>query len=122
MSKPLLGLLLGGFLGAFDGWSALWTAGDDPAVRRDIAFIVSMGVFKGAVAGVVIGWFARRFQAPALGILVGLTLGVALAAPIAIMQGKYYWQIMLPGGIVGLLVGVATQLYGGRPASAPSAA
>ena len=29
------------------------------------------------------------------------------------MQGKYYREIMLPGGLVGLIVGYATQKYGG---------
>jgi len=29
--------------------------------------------------------------------------------------GKYYFEIMLPGSIVGLIVGYATQRYGERP-------
>jgi hypothetical protein len=115
MSKPLLGLILGGILGIFDGWSALWTAGDDPAVRRDIVMIVSMGAFKGMVAGIAVGFFARKFRSLPLGIVFGLVIGVALAAPIAILQGKYYFEIMIPGGLVGLIVGLATQ-FAGKPA------
>jgi hypothetical protein len=36
------------------------------------------------------------------------------------MQGKYYFEIMLPGAIVGLLTGYATARYGrqARPAEA----
>jgi hypothetical protein len=36
------------------------------------------------------------------------------------MQGKYYMEIMLPGSILGLIVGFATQRMGGskQPASA----
>jgi hypothetical protein len=28
------------------------------------------------------------------------------------MQGKYYFEIMLPGGILGIIVGYATWRYG----------
>jgi hypothetical protein len=31
------------------------------------------------------------------------------------MQHGYYFQIMLPGGMVGLIVGYATQRYGRGP-------
>jgi membrane protease YdiL (CAAX protease family) len=30
----------------------------------------------------------------------------------------YYWQIMLPGSILGVIVGYATYRYGGTPAPA----
>ena len=112
MSKPMLGLIAGALLGIFDGLSPLVTTPDDPAVMADMVMIISMGVFKGAVAGVAIGFFSRRFRSLPLGIILGLAIGVALALPIALMQGKYYWEIMLPGGAVGTLVGFATQEYG----------
>jgi predicted membrane protein len=47
-----------------------------------------------------------------LGILFGLGVGLALAFVIAQLQHGYYFQIMLPGGMVGLIVGYATQKYG----------
>jgi hypothetical protein len=115
MSKPLLGLLLGAGLGIVDGLSSQFTAANDEAVRRDALIIVSMGIFKGAVAGVGVGFFSRRYRSMALGIGFGLLLGVALVAPIAIMQGKYYWHIMAPGGLLGLVVGFATQRHGAAP-------
>jgi len=31
------------------------------------------------------------------------------------MQHGYYFEIMLPGGLVGLIVGYATQKYGNAP-------
>jgi uncharacterized membrane-anchored protein YhcB (DUF1043 family) len=50
--------------------------------------------------------------------VVGLVIGAILAFIIAAMpdpSGKhYYWEIVLPGSIVGLIVGYATQRYG-RP-------
>jgi hypothetical protein len=113
MNKPVFGLVLGGVLGIFDGLSALVSS---PEVSPQIAGIVVGSTFKGLVAGVLIGWFARKVDSLSLGIIVGLAIGAALALPIAIMNSSalhhnYYWQIILPGSIVGLIVGYATQRY-----------
>ena len=40
-----------------------------------------------------------------------VAVGLALAYWVAAMQGKYYFEIMLPGGILGLVVGIATQKF-----------
>lgn len=122
MTKPVFGLVLGGVLGIFDGLSALVTS---PEVSSQIAGIVAGAAFKGLVAGVLIGWFAKRVNSVALGVVFGLAVGAALALPIAIMNSNalhhnYYWQIMLPGSIVGLIVGWATQRHHSA-ARAPSA-
>jgi len=66
VTKPVLGLLLGGVLGVFDGLSALSLA---------LAFCVSL---------------AQKMSG----------------------QPAYYWQIMLPGGILGVIVGYATFSHG----------
>lgn len=113
MSKPVFGLILGGILGIFDGLSALVSS---PEVSGQIAGIVIGSTFKGLIAGVLIGWFAKRVSSLPLGIVFGLLVGAALALPIAIMNSNalhhnYYWQIMLPGSAVGLIVGYATQRY-----------
>jgi hypothetical protein len=113
MNKPVFGLVLGGILGIFDGLSALVSS---PEVSSQIAGIVIGSTFKGLVAGVLIGWFAKKVSSLPLGIVFGLVVGAALAFPIAIMNSNalhhnYYWQIMLPGSIVGLIVGYATQRY-----------
>jgi hypothetical protein len=119
MSKPLLGILLGGILGALDGLSALVSA---PELGSQIMDIVIGSTFKGLIAGVLIGWFARKVDSLAAGIIFGLTIGAALAFIIAWMQassGAPYWiEIMLPGSFVGLIVGYATQKYGRRPVPA----
>ena len=119
MNKPVFGLLLGGLLGIFDGLSALVSA---PEVSGDIAGIVVGSTFKGLVAGVLIGWFAKKVHSLPKGIIFGLAIGALLALPIAIMNsnalGKnYYWHIMLPGAMVGLIVGYATQRYTPRRSS-----
>src|SRR5207248_7004472 len=117
MSKPMLGLVLGGVLGVFDGLSALVSAPNDPAVRAGIVGIVIGSTMKGVLTGLIIGWFAKRTQSLASGIAFGLLVGVALAACVSLMQKMsgqpaYYWQIMLPGGILGIIVGYATFTYG----------
>lgn len=116
MSKTVLGLLLGGVLGVFDGLSALVSA---PETAPQILSIVIGSTFKGIIAGALIGYFARRVNSLPLGIVVGTAIGLALAFPIAWLNaaaGKsYYWQIMLPGGVLGTIVGYATQRYGAPP-------
>jgi hypothetical protein len=111
MSKPVFGLILGGVLGIFDGLTALFT----PAARAQIVGIVIGSTFKGLVAGVLIGWFAKKVNSLPMGILFGLSIGLVLAYAVAAMpnpEGKhYYFEIMLPGAIVGLIVGYATQKY-----------
>jgi hypothetical protein len=117
MSKPVLGLLLGGILGIFDGLTALLT----PDAAAQIIGIVIGSTIKGLIAGVCIGFFARKVRSLPLGILFGLLVGAALAFAVAAMQpeGKhYYFQIMLPGSVVGLIVGIATQQFGRSPARA----
>jgi hypothetical protein len=108
MNKVLLGLLLGAVLGAIDGLSAWFT----PAVRAQLVGIVVGSTIKGLIAGVAIGFFARKVNSLALGILFGLAVGFVLAFIVARMQHGYYFEIILPGSIVGIIVGYATQRYG----------
>jgi hypothetical protein len=119
MSKPLFGLLLGGFLGIFDGLSAWFST---PEVRPLIVGIVIGSTFKGLLAGVLIGLFARKVRSLPLGIGVGLLVGAFFAYLIAMQPneqgGHYYWEIMLPGSILGMIVGYATQKHGGAAGGA----
>ena len=111
MNKVVYGLLLGAVLGAFDGMTAWFT----PAVRDQIMGIVIGSTFKGLVAGVCAGYFAKKVNSLPLGILFGLAVGMFLAYLVAAMpnpSGKhYYFEIMLPGSIVGAIVGFATQRF-----------
>ena len=111
MNKPLLGLLLGGVLGVFDGLTAWFT----PAARSQMVQIVLGSTVKGLIAGILIGYFARKVNSLALGIVFGLGVGLLLAYGVAAMQpgpDHYYFEIMLPGGIVGTIIGYATQRFG----------
>jgi len=117
MSKPLIGILVGAVLGAFDGLTAWFT----PAVRDQLAGIVVSSTFKGVIAGIAIGFFAKKFNSLPLGLLFGLAIGALLAYLTArFAVGGYYFEIMLPGSLVGLIVGFATQKYGRVPAPAHS--
>jgi hypothetical protein len=121
MNKPLLGLLLGGVLGALDGITALFY----PEVAPQIVSIVIWSTAKGLVVGALVGWFANKVNSLAAGIGFGLLMGLLFAYLVAAMpdpSGKhYYWEIMLPGSIVGLIVGFATQRYGTRPSTKQAA-
>ena len=114
MNKPLLGLVLGAGLGALDGLSALVSA---PEVAPGIVTIVLGSTGKGLVAGLITGFIARKLHSLPLGILVGLVVAALLALPIALSTdpntGKqYFWEIMIPGAMVGIIVGYATQKFG----------
>jgi hypothetical protein len=115
MSKPLIGIIVGAILGAFDGLTAWFT----PAVRDQLAGIVVSSTFKGIIAGIAIGFFAKKFHSLPLGLLFGLAIGALLAYLTArFAVGGYYFEIMLPGSLVGLIVGFATQKYGQTAATA----
>jgi hypothetical protein len=109
MSKPVFGLLLGGFLGIFDGLTALLSA---PETAPQIVGIVIGSTIKGVITGLIIGLVARKTRSLALAVVVGGLVGVALAFPVALMN-RYYWQTMLPGGVLGVIVGYATFRHGG---------
>ena len=115
MNKPVLGLLLGGFLGIFDGLSALVSA---PETAPQIVGIVIGSTFKGLIAGALIGWFAKKVDSLPLGIAFGLGVGLLLAFAVAAMPqpdgSHYWWEIMLPGSVLGIIVGYATQRYASR--------
>jgi peptidoglycan/LPS O-acetylase OafA/YrhL len=116
MNKILLGLLLGTALGALDGASAWFT----PEVRPEMMAIILYSALKGLVGGLLIGFFSRKVKSVPLGILFGLFIGALLAFAVAAMPdaitGKHYYkEIMIPGSLVGLIVGFATQKYGALP-------
>ena len=113
MKKPVFAMLLGTVLGAFDGLSALVST---PGIEPQIAGIVIGSTIKGLVAGLIIGLVALRTRSVAILTGVGLAVG-AFFAYLITLANPYFWEIMLPGSIVGLLVGFATAKYRGPAAS-----
>ena len=116
MKKPILGLLLGGVLGIFDGLTALLSA---PETAPMILGIVIGSTIKGVLVGLIVGWFATRKHSIPAGVVLGLAVGAFFAFLVAAMPNPdgthYYWQIMLPGSVLGMIVGYATQRYGRTP-------
>ena len=113
MSKPILGLVLGGILGILDGLTVLFY----PEKAAAVGEIVLWSTLKGVIVGVIVGAIARKVTSLPVGILVGLGVALLFAYLVAAMPdpetGKHYYiEIMLPGGIVGAIVGYATQKYG----------
>ena len=108
MKKPVFAMLLGGVLGVFDGLTALVSGG--PEIPAQIATIVAGSTFKGVVAGLIVGLVARKTQSTAVLVAVGLTVG-ALFAYLVTIGTPYFWEIVLPGSIVGLIVAFATAKY-----------
>ena len=112
MNKIAVGLLFGLILGAVDGATAWFT----PEVRPVLASILVGSSIKGMLVGVLSGWFARKVQSMKWGIILGAAIGLFLAFLVAAMPSEtgkhYYLEIMLPGFIVGAIIGFLTQKMG----------
>jgi hypothetical protein len=118
LNRPLLGLLVGGVLGVFDGLSALVSS---PEVSSQIGGIVVGSSGKGLLAGVIVGLVARKLASWRSSTLVGVATASVITLPIAHMNASmygrpdYYWKIMLPGALVGAIVGYVVMRYGRAP-------
>jgi len=115
MNKILVGLIVGAVLGLIDGATAWFT----PQVRDQMLGIIIGSTVKGIIAGIAAGWFARKVHSVPKGIAFGFVVGLLLAFAVAAMPDPntgehYWWQIMIPGSILGGVIGWATQRYG-RP-------
>ena len=112
MNKIVVGLVFGLILGAIDGATAWFT----PAVRSMITGIMVGSSLKGMIVGLLSGWYARKVQSTAKGVLVGSALGLLFAFLVAAMPSEsgqhYYLEIMLPGFVVGAIIGFLTQRLG----------
>jgi hypothetical protein len=107
MGKFWFAVVVGAALGILDGLTSWFT----PAVRAQLAGIVVGSTIKGGIAGAIAGWFATRVNSVPMGILVGLAAGALLAYGVAAMQHGYYFEIMLPGSLVGAIAGYAAQRH-----------
>ena len=107
MSKTVFGVLVGGALGLLDGLSA-WMS---PEARPMMAMIVVGSTIKGVLTGAAAGFAARRWGSMLLAVGVGLVVGFVLSTVVALGQPGHYWEIVLPGMLVGFLSGFMTQRY-----------
>jgi F0F1-type ATP synthase assembly protein I len=112
MNKVVVGLVLGVVLGAIDGATAWFY----PEARSMMTNIMIGSSIKGMVVGLLSGWFARKVQSTPWGVTVGSALGLLFAFLVAAMDAAkgrpHYLEIMLPGFVVGAIIGFLTQKMG----------
>jgi hypothetical protein len=112
MNKPVAGLLVGTGLGFLDGATAWFT----PAVRPEMMTILIGSTFKGMLVGLLSAFIARKVRSVPAGIAAGAIIGLVFAYAVAAMPSAtgdhYYLQIMLPGFVVGGIIGFLTQRMG----------
>ena len=113
LSKPMLGLAVGGTLGLLDGLSGFL----EPSLAPVMGSVITFSLLKGLLAGIATGYVAERLHSVAVGILAAvLSLLLVLRAGMAL-----FWDILLPGMLLGAIVGFATQRFG-KKAESPAAA
>lgn len=107
MGKPMIGVVVGALLGALDGMSAWFS----PDARPIIVMIVVGSTIKGVITGLLAGLIARWRQSTMIGIGAGVAIGFVLSHLAAMGQPDHYLEIVLPGRLVGAIVGFVTQRY-----------
>jgi uncharacterized membrane protein YeaQ/YmgE (transglycosylase-associated protein family) len=112
MNKIVVGLLFGLVLGAIDGATSWFY----PEARPLMTGIMVGSSIKGMVVGLLSGWFAHKVQSTKWGIAMGAAFGLFFAFLVAAMDtvnGRHpYLEIMLPGFVVGAIIGFLTQRLG----------
>jgi hypothetical protein len=115
LTKPMLGLAVGGILGLLDGLSGFL----EPSLSPLMGSVITFSLLKGLVAGVAIGYFSNRVHSVALGILAGGVIAAVLSLLVILHAGMaLFWDILLPGMLLGVIVGFATQRFGEATAAA----
>lgn len=107
MNKPALGAAVGAVLGVLDGLSAAYS----PEARSILISIVVASTLKGVLTGLAAGIVARRTASVRAGLAIGIGVGLLLSGLAAIGQGDHYLEIILPGMLLGAIVGFVTQRY-----------
>ncbi len=107
MTRPVVGVVAGAILGLFDGLSAWF----HPEARSMMVTIVLGSTVKGILTGLAVGLVAKWKQSLLLGIVAGALVGFVLSSAVAMGQPANYWEIVLPGMIVGVITGVLCQRW-----------
>ncbi len=117
MTKMALGMVLGTVLGLIDGLLTLFSP---EAVEMGMMPMIIIGsTIKGFATGAIVGWLSMRYRSYAVGIAGGLAVGLALSFLVALIPdpqgGHHFFEIMLPGAIVGAVAGFVCQRWGHAP-------
>jgi hypothetical protein len=114
LTKPILGLAVGGTLGLLDGLSGFL----EPSLAPFMSSVITFSLLKGLLSGIAIGYVSQRLHSMALAILAGLGIAAALSLIVILHAGMaLFWDIMLPGMLLGVVVGFTTQRFGKPPES-----
>ena len=117
VTKPLLGLAVGGALGLLDGLSGFL----EPSLAPIMASVITFSLAKGLVAGIAIGFFSTKVHSMVWGILAGLAIAAVLSLLVILRAGMtLFWDILLPGMLLGVIVGFATQKFGKKASAIPA--
>jgi hypothetical protein len=117
ITKPMLGLAVGGTLGLMDGLSGFL----EPSLAPLMTSVITFSLLKGLVSGAAIGYFSKRVHSMPLGILAGVLIAAAFSMLVILKAGMaLFLDIMLPGMLLGVIVGFATQRFG-NPSAHPHA-
>jgi hypothetical protein len=109
LTKPVLGLVIGGGLGLLDGLSGFL----EPSLAPMMGSVITFSMLKGLVAGVAIGYLSQKVRSMAIGILAGIAIAAVLSLLVVLYAGRaLFVDIMLPGLLLGAIVGFATQKFG----------
>ncbi len=111
-TKPMIGLAVGGTLGLLDGLSGFL----EPSLAPLMGSVITFSLLKGLVSGVAIGYFSKRVHSMPLGILAGVVIAAVFSMLLILKAGMaLFWDIILPGMLLGVIVGFATQRFGKQP-------
>jgi len=109
LAKPVLGLAVGGVLGLLDGLSGFF----EPSLAPVMGSVITFSLLKGLLAGIATGYVSQRVDSMLLGILTGVGIAAVLSLLVILRAGMaLFWDIMIPGMLLGLIVGFATQKFG----------
>jgi len=115
LTKPMLGLAVGGVLGLLDGLSGFF----EPSLAPVMGSVITFSLLKGLLSGMATGYISQRVHSMPLGILAGIGTAAVLSLLVILRAGMaLFWDILLPGMLLGAIVGFATQRFGRAKESA----
>jgi len=118
LTKPMLGLTVGGALGLLDGLSGFF----EPSLAAVMGSVITFSLLKGLLAGIATGYVSHRVHSMLLGILAGIGSAAVLSLLVILRAGTaLFWDILLPGMLLGAIVGFATQRFGRKSEAAAAA-
>jgi hypothetical protein len=116
LTKPILGLTVGGMLGLIDGLSGFLA----PSLAPVMAGVITFSTLKGLLSGIAIGYFAKRVKSMPKALFAAIAISALFSFLVILRAGMgLFWDIMLPGMLLGLIVGLTTQKFG-RQSEAPA--